>query len=92
VKLSKHARQGKKGYMRTMYETNADLLREDDVASIIEAQWKCKLVKLPISYHLDFAATRGGKCVAFCEVKTRNYTMQDIDKMVWYANKLQQTS
>ena len=74
--------------MRPMYETSDDLQREGSVAAIVEERWKCKLVKLPIVYHLDFAATRGAKCVAFCEVKTRNYTMQSIDQMGGYLLSL----
>jgi hypothetical protein len=74
--------------MRPTYESEADLAREGGVAAIIEGLWGCKLVKLPISYHLDFAATRAAKCVAFCEVKTRNYSMQDIDKMGGYLLSL----
>ena len=81
--------RARKRTMRPTYETEADLAREDAVASIIEDQWKCKLVKLPNSYHLDFAATRGGKCVAFCEVKTRNYTMENIGHMGGYLLSLQ---
>jgi hypothetical protein len=83
-----YARKGKKGYMRPIYESEEDLKREGGVAAIIEAQWNCKLVKLPISYHLDFAATRGAKCVAFCEVKTRNYSMDSIHQMGGYLLSL----
>jgi hypothetical protein len=83
-----NARQGKKGNMRSTYETSDDLQREGSVAAIVEAQWNCKLVKLPISYQLDFAATRGARCVAFCEVKTRNYTMPHIDQMGGYLLSL----
>lgn len=89
MKFINYARQGKKGTMRPTYETSEDLEREGAVAAIVESQWNCKLVKLPKSYHLDFAATRGGKCVAFCEVKTRNYTMEHIGQMGGYLLSLQ---
>lgn len=70
--------------MRQMYETAADLACEQEVASRITAAWDCSLRKLPIRYHLDFAVTRGDKLVGFCEIKTRNYTMQQIDSMGGY--------
>ena len=88
MKFKRYARKGKKGYMRPTYESEEDLEREGGVAAIIEKLWDCKLAKLPISYHLDFAVTRAAKCVAFCEVKTRNYSMQDIDKMGGYLLSL----
>ena len=74
--------------MRPTYESESDLARESGVAATIEKLWDCKLVKLPISYHLDFAVTRGAKCVAFCEVKTRNYEMEHINKMGGYLLSL----
>ncbi len=70
--------------MRPLYETEADLEREAEVASLIERRWNCKLVKMPIRYHLDFVAIRGDKVVAFCEVKTRNYTMEQITNFGGY--------
>lgn len=70
--------------MRPLYETEGDLERESEVAALIEGRWNCKLMKMPIRYHLDFAAVRGDKVVAFCEVKTRNYTMEQIDKFGGY--------
>ena len=74
--------------MRPMYESESDLARESGVAAIIEKLWDCKLVKLPISYHLDFAVTRGAKCVAFCEIKTRNYSMEEINRFGGYLLSL----
>ena len=62
--------------MRPLYETDADLEREGSVVGALEKLWGCEMVKLPIRYHLDYVAKRGDKAVAFCEIKTRNYTMQ----------------
>ncbi len=70
--------------MRPLYETDADLKREGSVVEILEKAWNCTMTKLPIRYHLDYVARRGDKAVAFCEVKTRNYTMQKIDQLGGY--------
>lgn len=70
--------------MRPMYETKVDLQNELDAVAVAERKWNCKMAKLPIRYHLDFVAQRGDVAVAFCEVKTRNYTMEKIGKMGGY--------
>lgn len=70
--------------MRPMYETGADLDRETSVVNIIEKAWNCTMTKLPIRYHLDYVARRGDKAVAFCEIKTRTYTMAQIDSFGGY--------
>jgi hypothetical protein len=67
-----------------MYETTKDLSNESDVANMLGRKWNCDFVKLPIRYHLDFVLTRGDKAVAYAELKTRNYSMADIDKMGGY--------
>lgn len=70
--------------MRPLYETQEDLNREDRFARVLENLWKCKFVKLPIKYHIDYVLTRNDLAVAFCEIKTRNYTWDEIDKMGGY--------
>lgn len=70
--------------MRPLYETDADLQRESSVVEKLEKLWRCQMAKLPIRYHLDYVAKRGDKAVAFCEVKTRNYTMDRIDQLGGY--------
>ena len=70
--------------MRPMYETKEDLSNELDAVAVAEKLWNCTMSKLPIRYHLDFVAKRGDKAVAFCEVKTRNYTMEQIGRMGGY--------
>lgn len=69
---------------RPLYESNTDLSNEQYVAQKIGAVWGCEFKKMPIRYHLDFVLTKGDKAVAFCEVKSRNYTMQRIDEMGGY--------
>jgi hypothetical protein len=70
--------------MRQMYETDEDLEREGSVVKILEERWHCKMIKLPIKYHLDYVAVRKDKAVAFCEIKTRNYTWAEIDALGGY--------
>lgn len=67
-----------------MYETNDTLDAEGVVASKIASAWNCDFQKLPIRYHLDFVLTRRKVAMAFCEVKSRSYTMDDIGKMGGY--------
>ena len=76
--------------MRPLYESSADLEREGSVAALLESEWSCKLVKLGIKYSLDFVITEQDtdKAIAFCEVKTRNYTMAQIGKFGGYLLSL----
>lgn len=59
---------------RPRYETMADLSKELEVCRLLSPVWKCTFHKLPISYHLDFAATRNGTIQQFIELKCRNVT------------------
>lgn len=54
------------------HETKADLSNEQEVALQIERAFKCHANKLPKHYRADFVLTRGGKVVAFAEVKCRS--------------------
>jgi len=74
--------------MRDLYESEDDLARESKVIALIEFAWKCKAVKLSIKYSLDYVLTRSDKALAFCEVKTRNYTMAEIDQFGGYLLSL----
>lgn len=74
--------------MRQLYETQEDLSSEAEVADYLSKIWKCEMSKLPIRYHLDFVAQRGRNAVAFCEVKVRNYSMEQIGKMGGYMLSL----
>jgi hypothetical protein len=74
--------------MRPLYETQDNLSSEQEVAAHLEKAWKCSMSKLPIRYHLDFVAQRGKNAVAFCEVKVRNYSMDQIGKMGGYMLSL----
>lgn len=74
--------------MRPLYETQDNLSSEIDVAAHLAKIWKCEMFKLPIRYHLDFVAQRGKNAVAFCEVKVRNYSMDQINQMGGYMLSL----
>ena len=56
---------------RTIYETQSDLNREENLKKELEKKWSCNLIKLPIRYCLDYAALRNKKIVAFIEIKHR---------------------
>jgi hypothetical protein len=70
--------------MRPLYESDADLAREGGVVELIERAWNCTMTKLPIRYHLDYVFKRSDKAIGFCEIKTRNYTMDRIGEMGGY--------
>ena len=70
--------------MRPLYETQADLRNEAVVIEILSQKWRVNFHKLPIKYHLDYAATRNGKVVAYVEVKVRKYRMDQIGKWGGY--------
>lgn len=74
--------------MRPLYETQDNLASEQDVATHLAKVWRCEMSKLPIRYHLDFVAQRGKNAVAFCEIKVRNYSMEQIGKMGGYMLSL----
>jgi hypothetical protein len=74
--------------MRPLYETQANLASEQDVAIHLAKIWNCEMSKLPIRYHLDFVAQRGKNAVAFLEIKVRNYSMERIGNMGGYMLSL----
>jgi hypothetical protein len=73
---------------RPLYETDADLAREGDMASAVEKAWKCKLMKLPIRYELDYVLRREYQTVAFCEMKTKSFPYENLDRNGGYAISL----
>lgn len=66
---------------RPEYETEADRQIENDVSQIVSKAWNCKLTKLPVKYHLDYAVVRNEVIIGFLELKSRNYTMAQLDRM-----------
>lgn len=74
--------------MRPIYETQADLDGERAIADTLSAMWSCTFHKLPISYRLDYAVQRNCIVRAFCEIKSRKYTMKQISDMGGYKISL----
>ena len=64
-----------------MYETEGHLAVERSIAEKVEKAWNCTVNKMPIRLHLDYVIQRGDKAVAFCEIKTRGKTMQEVDEI-----------
>jgi hypothetical protein len=62
---------------RPMYETPESLAREIATANKVASTWGCDAIKLPIRYGLDYAFVKGKTIVAFVELKSVNYTMDD---------------
>lgn len=57
--------------MRPLYENDHSIAAENEIRLIIEKKFAMKLVKLPMSYHVDFFATKDGKGVGWIEIKDR---------------------
>jgi len=60
---------------RPYYETNKDLDTEKQVSKVLSEAWNCKLVKMPVKYHLDYAMIRGESIVGFSELKSPKYSL-----------------
>jgi hypothetical protein len=59
------------GEARPLFETDGSRRDEEAIAESLQAAWKCSLIKLPISYKLDWMALRDGDAVAWVEAKRR---------------------
>jgi len=84
--------------MRKLYEDDKSLAAERELAATLESKWRCKLHKLPISYHLDYMATRTEHCeffnettekaVSFIELKCRTCKHDAFDTYMLALSKL----
>jgi len=74
--------------VRPLYETDADRLAEKNVADLLEVRWTCQLSKLPIAYRLDFLVCTILQPRAFCEIKVRKYTWEQISDWGGYMLSL----
>ena len=72
LKSNKTEKTQKKTKGRKMYETEADLENEADIAERISHTFKVALDKMPISYGLDFFVTKADKAIGVMEVKKRS--------------------
>ena len=70
--------------MRPLYESDTDIANEAQVMAALSRRWDAQFHKLPIRYHIDYAATKDNRVVAYVEVKVRKYSMDQIDKWGGY--------
>lgn len=74
---------------RQYYETESDRNRERIVAEKLEAYWNSKLVKLPVSYRVDYAVVSGCEdIIGFVEIKCRNCSSKTYDTLMISAGKI----
>lgn len=68
-------------------ETEADLIREEIIAKIIERKWGCSCYKLHPQYHVDYWAEmpHGGKWI---EIKCRSFGFEKYDELIVSTSKL----
>lgn len=75
------------------YETEDDLRAEGEVVALLEERWRCGAQKLRVSYKLDYALCRviegvthqtSERVFAFCEVKTRTDSWENLDRIGGY--------
>lgn len=57
--------------MRPTYENSDSLQQEREVAELLGKKWKCRVIKLPRAYHVDYALVRDG-LKGWAEIKCRN--------------------
>ena len=67
--------------MRPLYESSEDRSKEANVANQIANYWLLSAVKLKPACEIDFALVRSGAVVAIMEVKCRNYSYKQLDKL-----------
>lgn len=70
--------------MRPIYETDADVTREKDVADWLADRWSISVCKNPRLYAVDYCAMRDGILASWLEIKNRSYTKDQIDKWGGY--------
>jgi hypothetical protein len=73
--------------MRPLYESAHDRMNESNVSDTLSSAWKCKFVKLPISYHVDWMLLRNNEIVAFAELKTRKVSSTQYPTLILSLNK-----
>lgn len=73
--------------MRPLYETEDDLQNELVVVKELCNVLNCGYKKLPISYGLDYALTRGEEVFAFVEIKCRQRHSQRHESLMVSAQK-----
>lgn len=73
---------------RPLYETEANLSAEREIAEAVAKVERCELEKLPPRHPLDYVLLRNGNVSALMEVKDRTCSMEQIDKWGGYMISL----
>jgi hypothetical protein len=74
--------------MRELYENSDHLKAENEFKLAIEKFTGAKLEKLPLKYHADHLAFRGGEPVFFTELKCRNCLKSTYNTYMISLNKV----
>jgi hypothetical protein len=72
---------------RPIYENSNDLSNELRISQYLENCWKAKFVKMPISYHIDWAIVRDNEIKAFAEYKRRHNLKDRYETLMLSLNK-----
>jgi len=67
--------------MRPFYESDEDREQEKEIISAVAGSWNVDFVKMKISCIIDYALIENEKVVAVVEVRRRNYSKDDIDRL-----------
>lgn len=74
--------------MRKRYESQADRDKEKQVSSVLETLWNCQLIKMPVSYNLDYLALRNGQPVAAVEMRHRSNKINKYPTFMFGLSKI----
>lgn len=72
----------------TEYESREDFKRQQAVELLIEKHWMCEVRRIPYEYVEDNVLIRGGKVLAFSEIKCRNHRWDQWPKIIISLNKV----
>lgn len=73
----------------TVYQTSADLSREDLVAEEASKKWNCAQIKLEKLGFIDRAFVRDGEVKAYAEIKTRTNAHDKYDEYLIDLKKIE---
>jgi len=72
----------------TEYESREDFKRQQAIELIIEKHWMCEVRRIPYEYVQDNVLIRGGKVLAFSEIKCRNQRWAEWPTVIISLNKV----
>jgi len=71
------------------FETEADRMNEEDAMRVFLRTFACDAYKLEFGAFADYELRKNGQLRGYVEIKTRKYTMHQIDRMGGYNLALQ---